>query len=215
MSHPSPDTDPFPSSEFDEWAADYDQDVTQSGFPFSGYAQVLAETVRQAAAQPGMSVLDLGTGTGNLAVRFLALGCAVWATDFSAEMLAAARAKLPEARLFLHDLRQPFPPELERRFERIVSAYTFHHFDLPEKIALVQRLMSGHLAPGGRLVIADLSFPTPAARDTIRRAAGEAWDEEPYWIAAEALPALKQAGLEAAYTQVSECAGVYQITWGG
>lgn len=203
--------DPFPASDFDAWAEQYDQDVTVDGFPFTGYARVLDEIVRQAQAAPGMRVLDLGTGTGNLAARFAALGCELWCTDYSPKMLELARAKLPAARFFEHDLRQPFPPELAQRFDCIISGYVFHHLELPGKVALAARLIAEHLVPGGRLVIADLSFPDAQARDAICQAAGDRGDEEPYWIAAEALPALRAAGIPAAYTQVSDCAGIYRF----
>ena len=77
-------TDPFPPEEFDDWAENYDQSVanTQS-FPFTGYEEVLDKVVELATPQPGMQVLDLGTGTGNLALRFDAIGCEIWGTDFS------------------------------------------------------------------------------------------------------------------------------------
>lgn len=205
------ETDPFPASEFDQWAGQYDEDVTREGFPFTGYQRVLAETARLAGASAGMTVLDLGTGTGKLAELLAPLGCALWCSDFSGEMLALARPKLPGAHFFLHDLRKPFPAGLPR-FDRIVSAYVFHHFELPEKIAIIRRLLRDQLAPGGRLVIADLSFPTRQARDAARQAAGADWDEEPYWIAAEALPALEANHIGAGYVQVSDCAGIYQLS---
>lgn len=207
--------DLFPPGEFDDWAAVYDQDVAGDTFPFTGYKRVLETVLTRAEVQPGMSVLDLGAGTGNLAALFAARGCDLWCTDFSAEMLERAREKLPAARFFLHDLRRPFPPVLKRRFDRIVSAYVFHHFELPEKIALVERLAREHLGTGGRLVIADISFPTAADRDRLRRTLGDEWEDEFYWIAAETLPALHARGLTAAYEQVSDCAGVYCITPNG
>jgi putative AdoMet-dependent methyltransferase len=205
-------TDPFPPSEFDEWAAAYDLDVTRDDFPFTGYRRALAEVARAADPRAGMSVLDLGVGTGNLAELFASLGCELWCADFSEEMLERARAKLPAARLFLHDLRAPFPPALARRFDRIVSAYVFHHFEIAEKIAIVQRLVRDHLDPRGRLVIADISFPTQAALETYRLTAGDLWEDEPFWIAGEAVPALEAIGVAAQYAQVSPCAGLYQIT---
>jgi len=210
--HPaSLESDPFPPAEFDYWAAQYDADVNKVGFPFTGYPQVLSETVRLADAEAGMTVLDLGAGTGNLAELFLKLGCEVWCTDFSNEMLALARVKMPEAHFILHDLRQPFPPALLRHFDRIVSAYVFHHFELPEKINLVKSLITEFLNPNGRLVLADISFPSHAARDRIRQAAGDQWDEEPYWIEKDARQALGSAQSDVSYLQVSECAGIYLL----
>lgn len=203
--------DPFPASDFDQWAEQYDQDVTVDGFPFTGYERVLDEVVRQAQAAPGMRVLDLGTGTGNLAARFAALGCELWCTDYSPRMLEIARAKLPSAQCIQHDMRQPFPPELMHPFDAIVSAYVLHHLELPEKITFIKKLLAECLAPGGRLVIADLSFPTRQECETICQAAGDRGDEEPYWIVSQALPALEAAGIPAEYMQVSNCAGIYRF----
>ena len=64
---------------FDAWAADYDSTVLAADhqFPFAGYQDVLDEIVYQSQVQPCMTVLDLGTGTGNLAAKFLAQGCQV------------------------------------------------------------------------------------------------------------------------------------------
>jgi ubiquinone/menaquinone biosynthesis C-methylase UbiE len=43
----------------------------EDGFPFDGYERVLDVVVHAAGASAGMRVLDVGTGTGNLAERFL------------------------------------------------------------------------------------------------------------------------------------------------
>jgi putative AdoMet-dependent methyltransferase len=202
----------FPASDFDSWAEAYDEDVLQANvFPFADYQRVLTAVVEVARARPGMRVLDLGVGTGNLARRFADMDCQVWGSDFSEAMLAKAQQKLPGARLVLHDLREPWPQELARRFDRIVSGYTFHHFQLDRKVALCQLLVREHLEPGGRLVIADISFPTTRALRDFATSVGDLWEEEPYWIADEALPALSEAGMHATYQQVSACAGVYQI----
>ncbi len=208
----NPNTDPFPPSEFDGWAENYDKNIPESPvFPFDGYEQVLDMVVNRAEAHPGLSVLDLGTGTGNLALRFAEAGCALWCTDFSEPMLAKARQKLPGAQLFKHDLRQPWPDALNRRFDRIVSAYVFHHFELPQKVKIVTDLAGNRLSPGGRLVIADLSFPDRATMEAFARSVGDLWEDEFYWLADESLAALAAAGLHADYVQVSACAGVYTI----
>src|SRR5512141_3031403 len=98
-------------------------------------------------------------------------------------MLAKAREKLPAAHFVLHDLRAAWPAELERRFDRIVSAYVFHHFELVEKLTLCQKLVTQRLTPGGSLVIADLSFPDRPAMEGFARSVGNLWEQEPYWLA--------------------------------
>ena len=44
---------------------------------------------------PGDRVLDVATGTGDLAIELARRGCEVVGSDFSEEMLARARAKEP------------------------------------------------------------------------------------------------------------------------
>jgi cyclopropane fatty-acyl-phospholipid synthase-like methyltransferase len=154
-------------------------------------------------------VLDLGVGTGNLAQRFLALGCKVWGVDFSPAMLDKARAKLPTIQLVQADLLVPedWPAELSRRFDLIVSTYVFHEFSLADKVQLLQRLAGDHLVEEGRIVIGDISFASVQARTD---AGAEHWDEdEHYWAADETISACARCPFQIAYTQVSHCAGVY------
>jgi putative AdoMet-dependent methyltransferase len=201
--------DPFPPSDFDAWAETYDQSIREySVFPFAGYEKVLDTVVSQAAPRPGISVLDLGTGTANLALRFDQLGCELTCTDFSKLMLEKARAKLPKAHFVLHDLRAEWPKELDRRFDRIVSAYVFHHFELEQKARLCRELTTRHLLPSGKLVIADLSFPSQATLDIFKQTIAN-WEDEFYWLADEAQVAFAKVGLGVEYLQVSPCAGVY------
>ena len=202
-------SDLFPPSEFDDWAETYDASVANNQFPFYGYRQALEQAVTLAEAMAGMSVLDAGCGTGNLAARFARLGCKVWGTDFSAPMLAQARLKMPQAHFCRHDLRSEWPVELPARFDRIVSAYVFHHFELEEKVRIVRGLLHEHLVPGGWLVIADIAFPDRAAQAALKKQLGNDWEEEYYWIADEALPAFEQVELKVKYVQVSSCAGIF------
>jgi putative AdoMet-dependent methyltransferase len=196
----------FNPTEFDDWAATYDAETLLGGFPFDGYERVL-ETITL-AVEPTGDVLDLGAGTGSLSARIAARGPRLWCLDFSPKMLEIAQRRLPQARFAQADLRDAWPAAFQRRYHAVVSAYTFHHFVLEEKIDLVRRLLRDHLLRGGRIVIGDISFPNIAALDAARREAGPAWDEEYYWLADETLPAL---GGRARYTQISSCAGVYVI----
>ena len=122
-------------------------------------------------------------------------------------MLARARAKLPGVRFVEMDLRDEWPAALDRRFDRIVSTYVFHEFDLDTKVRLLRRCASTHLQPGGRMVVGDIAFPSTSA---LLAAHADTWDEEEhYWAADETIAACARVGLRATYTQVSRCGGVF------
>jgi cyclopropane fatty-acyl-phospholipid synthase-like methyltransferase len=200
---------------FNTWAANYDQllDSGSASISFEGYEDVLAETVVQAQLVPGMHVLDLGTGTGNLAARFVSAGCDVWGMDFSEAMLAKAREKLPCLHPILADLRdETWPQSLARRYDRIVSAYVWHDFDLDTKLGLLKRLTKGYLASQGRVLIADIAYQDQTARAQAQAYWGSLWSEgEHYWAADETIAVCEAIGLGCTYKQVSSCAGVFVI----
>ncbi|HNT73549.1 MAG TPA: class I SAM-dependent methyltransferase [Anaerolineae bacterium] len=199
---------------FDAWAQRYDVSLacTDGDFPFDGYERILDEVVTLADVRPGMRILDLGIGTGNLAQRFVQQDCEVWGVDFSAEMLAKTRVKLPQIRLVQADLLADWPADLQPPFDRIISAYVLHEFTLAGKIAVLRRAAQ-HLAPGGIILIADIAFPSVAIREAaMQQVYGDSWDEDEwYWAADEAIAACEAAGLHATYRQMSRCGGIFRV----
>ncbi len=124
------------------------------------YEQLQAETVAATRVLAAHSILDLGTGIGETASRVLAAhpGASLEGIDSSAEMLAAARAKLADrdVRLHVRWIQEELPPG---PFELVTSALTVHHLDGPEKAALFRRI-AGVLVPGGGFVLGDLVTPS-------------------------------------------------------
>jgi putative AdoMet-dependent methyltransferase len=198
---------------FDRWAGSYDDSMRLSNdFPFVGREQVLDRVVSLAEAGPATQVLDIGTGTGEVAARFIRLGCAVWGLDFSGKMLARARMKVPEATFMQGDLRRDSPPELQRHFDRIVSTYVFHEFPLTEKIDLLRRLLHDPIADGVRAAVGDIAFASVEAQEAAHWQWPGLWDEhEYYWAADETMAACASNGLRARYEQVSPCGGVFVV----
>jgi tRNA (cmo5U34)-methyltransferase len=93
-----------------------------------------------AARATGTRILELGTGSGETAVRVLARnpGAAYTGIDSSEAMLAAAKARLPEE----VDLR---PARLEDAlpagpFDLVVSVLAVHHLDDAGKLDLFERV---------------------------------------------------------------------------
>jgi putative AdoMet-dependent methyltransferase len=154
-----------------------------------------------------MCVLELGVGTGNLALRLASLGCQVWGVDFSPAMLAIAREKAPQVTLVQMDLTGEWPAAVQRRFDRIVANFVLHEFDLATKIGLLQRMAADHLVEQGRIVIGDVAFATAAAR---HESGAEVWDEDEfYWAADETAVACAGSDLAISFQPVSWCTGVF------
>jgi len=204
--------DKYPMQEFDDWAANYDQSVKGQGFPFTGYEDTLDEIVKAAEPLAKSDILDLGSGTGNLSGRFVAARCSVTGVDFSSQMLEIARSKNPTASYMQADLREELTPYLGyQRFDRIVSAYTFHHFTLAEKYRLLNTLIP-LLKVGGYFVIGDIAFDNDAAMQAFSENLGPEWEEEEYWLVDQALDYFAWMGLRITFTRTSNCAGVFKIT---
>lgn len=105
----------------------------------------------------------------------------------------------------------PLPTAFRRRYDHIVSGYTFHHFPLEQKAAIARRLLDEHAHPGAALLIGDIAFPSRAAQDALSAALGDAWEAELYWLADETAAAFAAAGMAAEFTPFSDCAGVFAI----
>jgi tRNA (cmo5U34)-methyltransferase len=95
-----------------------------------------------AAATDGLgleTVLELGTGTGETALRVLARHPGVrWSgIDASEQMLNRARERLPDADLRLARLEDPLPAG---PFDLVISALAVHHLDAEGKRELFTRV---------------------------------------------------------------------------
>lgn len=108
----------------------------------------------------GRRVLDIGCGTGRTAAALSErYGSRVWGVDPSAEMLAAARGKVPPS-VGLKEARAEALPFSNGWFERAVMVLVVHHVDRPRAFAEAYRV----LGRGGRLVI---STPDPTNFDAV------------------------------------------------
>lgn len=122
--------------------------------------------VEQAAPAAGQRVLDLGCGTGTLAIKVKrrAPGADVVGLDADPSMLAQARRKAEEAGVEL-ELTEGFSTELpyeDASFDRVLSTLFFHHLD-PEPKRRTAREIARVLRPGGELHVADWGKPSDPA----------------------------------------------------
>jgi len=104
-----------------------------------GYEELQAAVTAATEGLPAATVLELGTGTGETALRVLANHPdARWTgIDSSEAMLARARERLPQAELRLARLEDTLPAG---PFDIAVSVLAVHHLDGPAKRDLFRRL---------------------------------------------------------------------------
>jgi SAM-dependent methyltransferase len=133
---------------YDRWAAVYDHDLNP--------LPALEEPVFRAAVGDvrGLSVVDLGCGTGRHAIWLAAGDALVTAVDFSEGMLAEARAKpgADRVRFLTHDLHQPLPLP-GSAFDLMVSGLVLEHLqDLDGFFREAHRVVR----PRGRAIVSAL-----------------------------------------------------------
>jgi SAM-dependent methyltransferase len=153
---------PFDQAERDMWAG------TAEAYEAS-YAKLCAYTIPAlldaAGVGEGTRVLDVGTGTGNVAWAAARRGAEVTAIDAEPSMVELARRKLPQA-----DVRLAIVPETpfaDAEFDAVVGNFVLNHFGRP-KVALAELLRVAK--PGGRVAFTFWTAEPTSGRTLIRRA---------------------------------------------
>src|SRR6185437_6521077 len=116
-----------------------------------GYEELEDAVAEATLGAEARNVMELGTGTGETALRVLAHHpSAHWTgIDASQPMLGRARERLPHADLHLGRLEDPLP---DGPFDLVVSVLAVHHLDGPGKRELFERL-ARVIVPEGRFVL--------------------------------------------------------------
>jgi ubiquinone/menaquinone biosynthesis C-methylase UbiE len=139
------------------WAARYDLLITL--LTLGRERRFRQQLLELAHLEAGESVLDIGCGTGTLAIaakRVVDGSGVVYGIDASPEMIERARRKAKRSRMdvafeLAHAQSLPFP---DARFDVVLSTVMLHH--LP-RAARAQAVREGRrvLKPGGRLLAVD------------------------------------------------------------
>ena len=119
--------------------------------------------LEQARIEPGMSVLDLGAGTGTLALlaKQRIPSARIHGLDADPKMLVRARAKADAAGLHV-DFREGMSYELpypDAQFDRVLSTLFFHHLMPVDKRRTVHKI-ARVLKARGELHVADWGRPS-------------------------------------------------------
>jgi ubiquinone/menaquinone biosynthesis C-methylase UbiE len=122
------------------------------------------ELIDQAALQPQHRVLDVGCGTGTLAVLIKGLYPTIDVVGLDPDEKALARATRKAQRAGLAiQFDRGFSDALEypaASFDRVFSSFMFHHRERAEKDAMLREIQRV-LKPGGCLQLLDFAGPDP------------------------------------------------------
>ena len=188
----------------DEDAATYDQDVLRSEDPIrEGYTEALDWVAQNAGITQDSTVVELGSGTGNLTARLPPCQSLV-CVDVSAEMSKIAKRKLDGVSHISYvqaDILEYFdadPPP----FDAAISTYVVHHLTHEEKELLFDQLVR-RLLPGGRALFGDLMLESAQEERVLINhyrsigddATADAIEEEFFWYVDASVGYFRSLGL--------------------
>lgn len=146
---------------FDEAARDWDSEPRRVAL-----AKDIGDGILEGLKlNPSMSLLEVGAGTGLVALRVLPHVKSILAIDTSKPMLDVIKEKCQQSDVkdietLVWNLEEA--PLAHRKFDAVISAMTFHHI---KNIHAVLDHVRAVLPPGGQLAVADLDWEDGSFHD--------------------------------------------------
>lgn len=146
---------------FDGWADSYDASVSgkdpEYRDVFNGYETILNEVAQRVSG----TIIEFGTGTGNLTAKLMEAGFSVIGIEPNIKMLEVTAKRFPSIQVIDGDLLEF--KVVNEHIDAIVSTYVFHHLTDEEK-GLALKKYANLLPKNGKVVFADTVFLTEAAK---------------------------------------------------
>ena len=145
---------------FDKWVDTYDASVSgqdpEYRDVFARYDEILSSVVKKSFG----TVVEFGTGTGNLTAKLIEAGHSVIGIEPNDAMRTVTANRFPDLMLIDGDL---LDFEIPQKVETFVSTYVFHHLiDSEKEKALFA--YANILPVGGKIVFADTVFTSEEAK---------------------------------------------------
>lgn len=146
---------------FDDWADSYEASVAgeepEYRDVFEGYDNILNAVTTRVSG----TVVEFGTGTGNLTAKLIEAGISVIGIEPNTKMRQATAERFPSIKVMDGDLLE-FEAETES-IDAFVSTYVFHHLTDEEKREALQKYAE-LLPTNGKVVFADTAFISQEAK---------------------------------------------------
>ncbi len=203
---------------FDGWADSYEASVSgkdpEYRDVFEGYDTILNEVVNRVS---GNSVVEFGTGTGNLTAKLVEKDFSVIGIEPNEKMREMTAERFPKREIIDGDLLQF---EIGKsHVDSIVSSFVFHHLTDEEK-GMALKLYSALLKENGKVVFADTAFITEEAKqDQIKKERSRNFHnvaddlEREYYTAIPILTKLfEEAGFQAHFSKMNDYVWIMDAT---
>lgn len=204
---------------FSDWATSYDATVSGNDPEYKEVFENYDELLTKIAYLSGDTILEFGSGTGNLTEKFLTMRKTVYPVEPSTEMIAIAKAKqiLKDQEFIEGDLEVfPLPNE---PIDTVASSFVFHHLTEMEKEKVI-RMYSDILPVSGKVIIGDtmfLSFESfkailNDAYETGKLELAEDLEREYYPLISDLENYFRRAGFKTQFIQMNKFAWILEAT---
>ncbi len=145
---------------FDEWVDSYDASVSGQDPEYRDVFEKYEEILSGVANKSFGTVVEFGTGTGNLTAKLIDEGHKVIGIEPNDAMRAVTAKRFPNLVLIDGDLLDFEAPQ---KVDTFVSSYVFHHLKDNEKENALSTY-ANILPVGGKIVFADTVFTSEEAK---------------------------------------------------
>ena len=146
---------------FDEWINSYDASVSGEDLEYRDVFEKYDEILNTVTSKVVGTVLEFGTGTGNLTAKLIDAGHPVIGVEPNTAMRRITAERFPSIEVIDGDLVDFETGNTS--IDSIASSYVFHHLTDEEK-GIALKKYAQLLPTNGKIVFADTVFITEAAK---------------------------------------------------
>ena len=149
--------------DFDRWSSSYDESVANDDWIHADYNNVInniANIIIQFAENKDVKLIDIGAGTGNLLTMLSPhKNIQLYAIEPSRGMKDKLASKCDNVSII--DGSLPTLPDIDLKFDVIVSSYVIHHIEHNQTPVMIESLCR-HANSSSMILLVDILFESKA-----------------------------------------------------